>query len=287
MTSTTGTAVDADRALKARHRSMWASGDYPRLAADLLPELGDLLVGACGVTSGDRVLDVAAGSGNVAIPAARTGASVVACDLTPELFDAGRARAAAEGVELEWREGDAEALPFADDEFDVVLSCVGVMFAPHHQAAADELVRVCRPGGRIGLINWTPEGFIGQMFATMKPYAPPPPPGASPPPLWGRADHVLELLGDRVADVTTERRNLTVDHFDRPEDFRDYFKAVYGPTIPVYKSLVDQPERAAALDAELAELVRSRDRGQGSTVVDWEYLLLTATKKRDTVPSPR
>ena len=287
MTSSTGTAADADRALKAKHRSMWASGDYPGLAADLLGELGDVLVAACGVRRGDRVLDIAAGSGNIAVPAARTGASVVASDLTPELFEAGRARAAAEGVELEWREADAEALPFADGEFDVVLSAIGVMFAPHHQAAADELVRVCKPGGRIGLISWTPEGFIGQMFATMKPYAPPPPPGASPPPLWGREDHVRELLGDRVTDVSTERRLLAVERFGAPEDFRDYFKARYGPTIAVYKSLADQPERAAELDAALAELARSRDRGEGTTVVDWEYLLLTATKKRETVPGPR
>jgi ubiquinone/menaquinone biosynthesis C-methylase UbiE len=286
MTST-GTATDADRALKAKHRSMWASGDYPKLAAELLPELGEVLVDACGVGRGDRVLDIAAGSGNVSIPAARTGASVVASDLTPELFDAGRARAAAEGVELEWREADAEALPFADGEFDVVLSAIGVMFAPHHQVAADELVRVCKPGGRIGIISWTPEGFIGQLFATMKPFAPPPPPGASPPPKWGSEEHVLGLLGDRVTDVATERRTLTVDRFDRPEGFRDYFKAVYGPTIAVYKSLADEPERSAALDAELAELARRMDRGQATTVVDWEYLLLTATKKRETVPGPR
>ncbi len=281
------TAAEADRALKAKHRAMWASGDYPRLAADLLPELGDVLVQACGVTRGDRVLDIAAGSGNVAITAARTGASVVASDLTPELFEAGRAWAAAEGVELEWREADAEALPFADGEFDVVLSAIGVMFAPHHQVAADELVRVCKPGGRIGIISWTPEGFIGQLFATMKPFAPPPPPGASPPPKWGSEEHVLGLLGDRVTDVATERRMLTVDRFDRPEGFRDYFKAVYGPTIAVYKSLADEPERSAALDAELAELARRMDRGQATTVVDWEYLLLTATKKRETVPGPR
>jgi len=233
------------------------------------------------------VLDIAAGSGNIAVPAARTGAGVVASDLTPELFEAGRARADAEGVELEWREADAEALPFADGEFDVVLSAIGVMFAPHHQAAADELVRVCKPGGRIGLISWTPEGFIGQMFATMKPYAPPPPPGASPPPLWGREEHVLELLGDRVTAVSTERRLLAVERFGAPEDFRDYFKARYGPTIAVYRSLADQPERAAELDAQLAELARSRDRGEGATVVDWEYLLLTATKRRATVPGPR
>jgi SAM-dependent methyltransferase len=286
MTSTT-TAADDDRALKARHRSMWAQGNYPGLAADLLPELGPTLVDACAVRSGDLVLDVAAGSGTVAIPAAQTGASVIASDLTPELFDAGRARAAAEDVELEWREADAEALPFADGAFDVVLSCIGVMFAPHHQRAADELLRVCKPAGRIGLISWTPEGFVGQLFATMKPYAPPPPPGASPPPLWGREEHVLGLLGDRVTDVITERGTLTVDHFGRPEDFRDYFKARYGPTIAVYRSLAEQPDRVAELDEELAELARRFDRGQGSTVLDWEYLLLTATKRREQVPGPR
>ncbi|WP_116450689.1 class I SAM-dependent methyltransferase [Blastococcus litoris] len=287
MTSSTGTAADADRALKARHRAMWASGDYPRLAAELLPELGEVLVRACGIRRGDRVLDVAAGTGNVAVTAARTGASVVASDLTPELFEAGRARAAAEGVEVEWREADAEALPFADGEFDVVVSAIGIMFAPHHQQAADELVRVCRPGGRIGIISWTPEGFIGRLFATMKPYAPPPPPGASPPPKWGSEDYALDLLGRRITDVATERRVLTVDRFDRPEGFRDYFKEVYGPTIAVYKAIADEPERVAALDAELAELARRADRGQGSTVVDWEYLLLTATRKRDQVPGPR
>jgi SAM-dependent methyltransferase len=287
MTSSTGTAADADRALKAKHRSMWALGDYPGLAADLLPELGHVLVEACGVGAGNRVLDIAAGSGNAAIPAAQAGATVIASDLTPELFDAGRARAADEGVDLEWREADAEALPFADGEFDVVISCLGVMFAPHHQAAADELVRVCRPGGRIGLLSWTPEGFIGQLFATMKPFAPPPPPGASPPPKWGSEEHVLGLLGDRVTDVVPERRLLTVDHFARPVDLREYFKAKYGPTIAVYRSLADEPERAESLDADLLDLARRSDRGTDSTVVDWEYLLLTATKKRETVPSPR
>jgi ubiquinone/menaquinone biosynthesis C-methylase UbiE len=287
MTTSPGTSADTDRAVKARHRATWALGDYPGIADELLSELGTTLVAASGVRSGDRVLDVAAGSGNVAIPAAQTGASVVASDLTPELFDAGRARAAAEGVELEWREADAEALPFADAEFDVVVSCVGVMFAPHHQAAADELVRVCRPGVRIGLINWTPEGYNGQLATAMKPYLPPPPPGASPPLLWGSEEHVRELLGDRVTDVATERRTLTIDRFARPEDFRDYFKARHGPTIAVYRSLAEEPERAVALDRELAELARRFDRGQGSTVMDWEYLLLTATKRRETVPGPR
>ncbi|MFD2356143.1 class I SAM-dependent methyltransferase [Nonomuraea ferruginea] len=125
--------------------------------------------------------------------------------MTPELLEAGRALAARRGAEVEWRQADAEALPFADGEFDTVVSCVGVMFAPHHQASADELVRVCRPGGTIGLLNWTPEGFIGQMFATMKPFVAPPPPGAQPPPLWGDEDHVRALLGDAVTEVVARR----------------------------------------------------------------------------------
>src|ERR1700712_4180194 len=167
MTETLDTT--ADQALKARHRAMWALGDYPAVATDVIAELGPVLVAASGVQAGDRVLDVAAGSGNAAVPAALAGARVVASDLTPELFAAGRQFAAGHGVTLDWVEGDAEALPYADSSFDTVLSCVGVMFAPHHQRAADELVRVCRPGGTIGLLNWTPDGFLGRMLATMKP----------------------------------------------------------------------------------------------------------------------
>jgi SAM-dependent methyltransferase len=278
MTITTDASA-ADRALKARHRTMWALGDYPAVAAQVIAELGPALVGATGVRRGDRVLDVAAGTGNAAVPAAATGAEVVASDLTPELFPAGRAFAAAHGVELTWEEGDAEALPYPDEAFDVVLSCVGVMFAPHHQLAADELVRVCRPGGRIGLVSWTPTGFIGQLFAAMKPYAPPPPPGVQPPPLWGDADHVRALLGDRVTDVVTRRQTLTVDRFATPEAWRDFWKSVYGPTIAVYRAVGDDPERVAALDRELAALAARFDRGSGATVMDWEYLLLTAQKR--------
>ena len=167
----------------------------------------------------------------------------MACDLTPELLAAGREQAARLGVTLEWREADAEALPFADNEFDVVISCVGVMFAPHHQLCADELLRVCRPGGTLGLISWTPEGFVGQMFATMKPYSPPPPPGAQPPPLWGSEDHLLGLLGDRVEAVTTCRKAVTVDRFATPEEFRDYFKERYGPTVAAYRAIADDADR--------------------------------------------
>jgi ubiquinone/menaquinone biosynthesis C-methylase UbiE len=257
---------------------MWALGVYPAVATQVISELGRILVEASGVRPGDRVLDVAAGSGNVAVPAALAGASVVASDLTPELFDTGRRLAAEAGADIEWREADAEALPFADGEFDTVLSCVGVMFAPHHQASADELARVCRPGGTIGLISWTPEGFIGQMFATMRPYAPPPPPGAQPPPLWGREEHVRELLGDRVAEMSAQRQSLQVDRFATPEEFRDFFKAAYGPTIAAYRGIADDPDRVEALDRELADLAKRHDRGTDRTVMDWEYLLVTARK---------
>lgn len=269
----------ADRALKEKHRSMWALGDYPTVASQVIPTLGPILVEACRIDADDRVLDVAAGSGNVAIPAALTGATVIANDLTPELLEAGAAVAGQHGLDLRWETGDAEALPYPDDEFDVVTSCVGVMFAPHHGDAAAELVRVCRPGGRIGLVSWTPEGFIGQMLATMRPYVAAPPPGAQPPPLWGKEDHVLGLLGARVVDVRTERRTVRVDRFTTPEDFREFFKSNYGPTIAAYRGLADHPHRAAALDRDLAELARRHALGAGSLVMDWEYLLLTARKR--------
>ncbi|RYV52399.1 class I SAM-dependent methyltransferase [Pengzhenrongella frigida] len=270
--------TEADRALKAKHRAMWALGDYPTLAAEIIADLGLALVRASAMRPGDRVLDVAAGAGNAAIPAALAGSRVVASDLTPELLEHGQRQAAARGAELEWHVADAEALPYADGEFDTVVSCVGVMFAPHHQVAADELVRVCRPGGTIALLSWTPSGFIGQMFATMKPFAPAPPPGAQPPPLWGTEDHVRTLLGDRVTDTTATREHLTVDHFGQPEEFRDYFKARYGPTIAVYRAIADDPEKVAALDRDLADLARRHDRGTTTTSMQWEYLLFTARK---------
>ncbi|MFF3469222.1 class I SAM-dependent methyltransferase [Streptomyces sp. NPDC001984] len=273
-------AVEADRALKTKHRKMWALGDYSAVATQLIQDLGPELVQACGVRGGERVLDVAAGSGNAAIPAALAGAHVVACDLTPELLEAGRKLAAGRGAELEWRTADAEELPFADGEFDTVMSCVGIMFAPHHQAGADELVRVCRPGGTIGLLNWTPEGFIGELFATMKPYAPKSPPGAQPPPLWGRADHVRSLLGDRVSDVEAHRRTVRIERFKKPAAFRDYFKTNYGPTIATYRNVADDPGRVAALDNALDDLAQRHIDVADSASMDWEYLLVTARKRR-------
>lgn len=270
--------ITADRALKSKHRAMWALGDYPTVATDLIAELGPVLVTAAGVGPGQRVLDVAAGTGNVAVPAARAGADVVASDLTPELLASGREAATRAGVELTWEEADAEALPYPDASFDAVLSCVGVMFAPHHQQAADELVRVCRPGGTVGLISWTPDGFVGELFRTMKPYAAAPPPGAQPPPLWGDEAHVRELLGDRVTDVVARRQTVTVAGHATPEAFREFWKQVYGPTIVAYRNIADDPDRVAALDRDLTALVARYDRGAGSTVMDWEYLLVTARR---------
>lgn len=273
------TETDADRAVKAAHRAMWALGDYPALARRVIPDLGAVLVTACGVRAGQRVLDVAAGAGNAALPAARLGATVVASDLTPELLCAGEHRAVEEELRLDWRQADAEALPFDNASFDVVMSCLGVMFAPHHQACADELVRVCRPGGTIGVISWTPEGFIGEMFAVMKNYSPPPAPGVQSPLLWGNAQHVRQLLGDRIEEFSSRRERVRVGGYATPEDFRDDFKSYYGPTVAAYQRLSNDPRRTMALDTDLAELARRHGLGVSTTVMEWEYLLVTARKR--------
>lgn len=206
-------------------RAMWALGNYHTFATQLVWELGPQLVEACGISSGQRVLDVAAGTGNVAIRAAATGASVVASDLTPENFESGRREARAHGVELEWVEADAQNLPFGDGEFDVVTSSLGAMFAPDHQKVADELLRVCRPGGTIGMINFTPEGLGGEFFALFGQYAPLPPPEAQPPVLWGREDHVRALFGDRVRSLELTRKEY-VERAASPADYCDFFKHI-------------------------------------------------------------
>lgn len=262
--------------VKQRHRAMWAAGDYPAVVRDLITPLGEDLVAFCRISAGQTVLDVAAGTGNAAIPAALRGAQVVASDLTPELCTEGRREAARHGVELFWHEADAEDLPYDDGEFDVAISSVGIMFAPRHQVAADEIVRVTRPGGTIGLLSWTPEGFIGRMFQAMKPFAPPAPAGALPPPLWGDPAHVERLLGDRVVDVEWARRDLLVDHFRTPEAVLDYFKRCYGPTIVTYRH-AEQQGTTAALDAALLEVMAaSLDDTDGRPKMHWEYLVLTA-----------
>ena len=172
-------------------------------------------------------------------------------------------------------EADAEQLPFANASFDKAMSSVGIMFTPDHERSADELVRVVRPGGRIGLASWTPSGFIGSVFAAMKAYAPAPPPGAQPPLLWGQPDHVARLFDGRVRELHTERRMLTVDRFAGPADFLAFFKRTYGPTIAVYAGLRDNPAAAAELDRTLIDLARANFAGR--PVMEWEYLLATAT----------
>ena len=264
--TTTNDITEADRALKAKHRAMWALGDYPAVARDLVGDLGPILVagqrrrpGRAGARRGRRVRQRR-------IPAAAAGASVVASDLTPELFDdRPQGSPPSAGVEIDWQQADAEALPYPDASFDTVLSCVGVMFAPHHQAGADELVRVLRPGGTIGLLSWTPEGFIGQMFATMKPYAPPPPPGAQPPPLWGDEEHVRALLGDRVTEVSASRASLSSTSSRRRPTSATTSRPTTARPSRSTGSIADDPEKVAALDRELEELGRPLDRGDGST----------------------
>jgi SAM-dependent methyltransferase len=262
-----------DLDLKARHRKMWASGDYPSMVETFLTPLGPRLVEASGIGPGERVLDVAAGTGNASIPASAAGAQVTASDLTPELFEAGRARAAAAGVELEWAEADAENLPFDDSSFDAVISSIGVMFAPHHQAAADELVRVCRPGGKIGLLCWTPEGMLGALFRTMGPFMPTPPPGAQPPPLWGGEDHLRELFGERVEFERLERDVLEVTAFQRPDDYGEHFKQRYGPTIAA-RANAEKEGRAEEFDQVLSELCAEWNRGSADEArFEMEYLI--------------
>jgi SAM-dependent methyltransferase len=268
----------SDSELKARHRAMWASGDYPSMVETWLLPLGPRLVAACGVGSWTHVLDVAAGTGNASIPAAERGASVVASDLTPELLDAGR-RGAEPGLDLEWVEGDAERLPFEDESFDIVMSSIGAMFAPRHQAVADELVRVCRPGGTIGLLSWTPEGMIGALFRGIGPFAPPPPPGAQPPPLWGSEQHLHELFGDRVEYRTLAREVLNVTAFARPQDYADHFISSYGPTIAA-RANAARTGREADLDATILKLAEDWNRGTPEQArYEKEYLLAVATRR--------
>ncbi|HYP55207.1 MAG TPA: class I SAM-dependent methyltransferase [Solirubrobacterales bacterium] len=273
------TPTTANPELKAKHRAMWASGDSPSMVETFLLPLGPRLVEAAGIGPGMRVLDVASGTGNAAIPAAQRGAQVVASDLTPELFEAGRARAAAEGVELEWAEADAEDLPFEDASFDVVISSIGVMFAPQHQAAADELVRVCRPGGTIGLLSWTPEGMLGALFRAMGPFMPSPPPGAQPPPLWGSEEHLRELFGERVEFETLEREMLDITAFERPGDYGEHFKQRYGPTIAA-RANAEKEGRAEEFDRVLDEFCEEWNRGGAEGArFEKEYLIAVGRKR--------
>jgi SAM-dependent methyltransferase len=268
-----------DSELKARHKAMWAKGDYPSMVETFLLPLGPRLVEACGIGPGMRVLDVAAGTGNASLPAAQAGATVTASDLTPELLEAGRRRAEGERLELDWVEADAEHLPFEDESFDVVMSSIGAMFAPHHQEVADELVRVCRKGGTIGLLSWTPEGMLGALFRTMGPFAPPPPPGAQPPPLWGSEEHLRELFGDRVEFGTLERDLLEITAFERPGDYGEHFKDRYGPTIAARANAAANG-REAEFDEALDRFCDEWNRGTPEQArFEKEYLVAVGTRR--------
>lgn len=272
-------ATEASRELGAATRAAWALGDYHQFAKQTIWELGEELVRACGISTEQRVLDVAAGTGNTAIRAAEAGAEVVASDLTPENFEAGRREAEAHGVKLEWVEADAEALPFADGEFDVVTSSFGAIFAPDHQAVADEMLRVCRPGGTIGMLNFTPEGLISAFFGALAPYMPPPPPEALPPALWGSEEHVRELFGDRLESLEMTRGEY-VERADSPRAYRELFKQTFGPVVATYASLAEEPERVAALDRDFLEFATRANGGppEGPAEYRYEYLLVIARR---------
>jgi ubiquinone/menaquinone biosynthesis C-methylase UbiE len=269
-----------DRALKAQTRAMWAAGDHHRFATNTVWEVRPRLVRACGISAGQRVLDVAAGTGNVAIRAAEVGARVVASDLTPENFGAGRREARARGVDLDWIESDAEALPFGSDEFDVVTSSFGAIFAPNHRAVAGELLRVCRPGGVVGMTNFTPEGVAADFFGTLAPYMPPPPNGALPPLTWGSEDHVRELFGDRVASLHMERETY-VERAASPGAYVELFEQSFGPIVTIRASLADAPAGVSALHRDLLAFATRANAGRpdGPAEYRYGYLLVVARNR--------
>jgi SAM-dependent methyltransferase len=247
--------------VKSRQQVMWASGDFHAVAA-LIQPIADALCDAVDLQAGWRVLDVATGSGNAAIAAARCGAEVVGIDYVPALLERGRRRAEAEGVTIDLIEGDAEAIPFADDSFDAVLSVFGSMFAPNHPQAAAELTRVARPGGRIGLAAWTPDGFIGEMLKVVAAHVPPPA-GVASPVLWGTEQHLRELFADRVDSISCAERTFTY-RFRSPEAFVDLFRTYYGPTVKAFEAVGENG--TDALHSDLVELVKRHARTNGAAI---------------------
>ncbi len=263
--------------LKETHRATWAAGDYSAVAelidgappADLLTRVP--------IAPGEDVLDVAAGTGNMAIRAALAGAQVAGLDLTPELLDIARTRAQLAGIHVDWVEGDAEALPFDDDSFDVVFSIFGVQFAPRHDVAADELARVCRPCGRVGLVNWTPGGHIGQFFKIISRYLPPAPGYVSPPPLWGNEDHLQSLFAGTGIEWTFARgRNPW--RFGSAEQWTAFMETNYGPTLMARERL-EAEGRWAECRAEIVELAeRLNEAKDGTLLIRAEYLVAVGRK---------
>lgn len=262
-------------ALKNRQRAAWASGDYA-LIGTTLQLVGEQLAESCDLHCDERVLDVAAGNGNATLAAARRGCRVVSTDYVGALLDRGAERARAERLEVQFQTADAEALPFEAASFDVVLSTFGVMFTPDHAKAAAELARVCRPGGRIGLANWTPQGFIGQLFKVLGRHVPPPA-GVQPPSLWGTEEHLQALFGGEAANMQATRR-LFQFRYRSAAHFIEVFRTWYGP---VHKAFAALPaEGALALEQELAELMNRLNRaGAGTLVVPSEYLEVVISRR--------
>ena len=255
-------------AIKARQQAVWASGDYAVIGTTL-QIVGETLAEAVDLRAGERVLDVAAGNGNATLAAARRFASVTSTDYVDALLDRGRERARAEGFEPSFQTADAEQLPFADGSFDVVLSTFGVMFTPDHARAAQEIQRVLRGGGRIGLANWTPAGFIGQLFKVIGAHVPPPP-GLKSPLLWGTEPHLVELFGACAAQIRCERRNFTF-RYRSPAHWLQVFRDYYGPTHKAFAAL-DETGRKRLADEITALLERCNVGGENSLVVPSEYL---------------
>ena len=262
-------------ALKKRQQAAWSSGDYAVIGTTL-QLVGEQLAETCDLLADERVLDVAAGTGNASLAAARRGARVTSTDYVGSLLERGGQRARAEGLEIAFQVADVEALPFDDASFDAVLSTFGVMFAPDHAKSAAEMARVCRPGGRIGLANWTPEGFIGQMFKVLGKHMPPPA-GAQPPSLWGTESHLLSLFGERAAGIAATKRIFNF-RYRSAAHFIDVFRTWYGP---VHKAFAALPaEGGAALEKDLGELLNRLNRaGAGSLVVPGEYLEAVVTRR--------
>jgi len=262
-------------ALKTRQQGAWASGDYAVIGTTL-QLVGEQLAEACDLRSDEQVLDVAAGNGNATLAAARRGARVTSTDYVEALLQRGAERAKAERLEVRFQTADAEALPFADASFDAVLSTFGVMFTPDQAKAAAELARVCRPGGRIGLANWTPEGFIGQLFKTLGRHLPPPA-GVAPPALWGTAAHLRTLFGEAATDIATTRRIFNF-RYRSPAHFIEVFRTWYGPTHKAFAAL--PAEGAKALEQDMTRLLTDLDVGGGrGLVVPSEYLEVVIRRK--------
>ena len=261
--------------IKSRQQSTWASGDFAVIGITL-QLVGELLAEAADVRAGEQVLDVAAGNGNATLAAARRFAQVTSTDYVPALLDKGAARAAAEGLQVTFQVADAEALPFADGSFDVVLSTFGAMFTPEHMRPAREMLRVLRSGGRVGLANWTPEGFIGQLFKVIGAYVPPPP-GLKSPALWGTEPHIVELFGPFAQDIRCSRRNFNFRYASAAhwiQMFRDY----YGPTHKAFAAL--DAEGQAMLERDITALLERMNVGGSSTlVVPGEYLEVVIVKR--------